>query len=405
MMSHKSKSITKIEILILTALLITPLFTFQESMALIFAEERAYINTSSTLTPWYIKGIKDFFFMSIVLICFLKIIETLSVKLNTVYFIAAILLLILLPAYYYHSDTLIYLSGIRWLMPLILIAFLFGNINKELSQKMGTILFYLFILHFTVQLIQFFFSYGYYGLNSIGLSKRNTGIFYIPSTSAVFALITLFFSKYYMKKNLEKKIFFLIPISILLTASGTGVGVYIIFFVIYYLKNYYLKFLPLILIILGLALLLLLDYFPGRTGLVEQSLGPRYLHLKEAIIHATFLPQYFGYGTSTAELIKNKYSFNLTLPMTDSFYASYIINLGIINTLLLMTVLVILLFKFVKSQNKEKLIFLSICSLIALTTSITESYPMNLIFSVLVAYYIDPGDEKEQYSDKQLLHK
>ena len=70
MMSHKSKSITKIEILILTALLITPLFTFQESMALIFAEERAYINTSSTLTPWYIKGIKDFFFMSIVLICF-----------------------------------------------------------------------------------------------------------------------------------------------------------------------------------------------------------------------------------------------------------------------------------------------------------------------------------------------
>ena len=405
MMSHNSKSITKIEILILTALLITPLFTLQESMALMFAEERVYVNTSSTLTPWYIKGIKDFFFMSIILICFLKIIETLSVKLNTVYFIAAILLLILLPAYYYHSNTLIYLSGIRWLMPLILIAFLFGNINKELLQKMGTILFYLFILHFTVQLIQFFFSYGYYGLNSIGLSKRNTGIFYIPSSSAVFSLITLFFSKYYMKKNYEKKISFLIPISILLTASGTGVGVYIIFFVIYYLKNYYLKFLPLILIFLGLALLLLLDYFPGRAGLVEQSLGPRYLHLKEAIIHATFLPQYFGYGTSTAELINNKYSYNLILPMTDSFYASYIINLGIINTLLLMTVLIILLFKFVQSQNKEKLIFLSICSLIALTTSITESYPMNLIFSVLVAYYVDPRDEKEQYSDKQLLHK
>ena len=404
-MSHKSKSITKIEILILTALLITPLFTLQESMALMFSEQRVYINTSSTLTPWYIKGIKDFFFMSIILICFLKIIETLSVKLNTVYFIAVILLLILLPAYYYHSDTLIYLSGIRWLMPLILIAFLFGNINKELLQKMGTILFYLFILHFTVQLIQFFFSYGYYGLNSIGLSKRNTGIFYIPSTSAVLSLITLFFSKYYMKKNYEKKISFLIPISILLTASGTGVGVYIIFFVIYYLKNYYLRFLPIILIFLGLALLLLLDYFPGRAGLVEQSLGPRYLHLKEAIIHATVLPQYFGYGTSTAELINNKYSYNLILPMTDSFYASYIINLGIINTLLLMTVLIILLFKFVQSQNKEKLIFLSICSLIALTTSITESYPMNLIFSVLVAYYVDPRDEKEQYSDKQLLHK
>ena len=70
-----------------------------------------------------------------------------------------------------------------------------------------------------------------------------------------------------------------------------------------------------------------------------------------------------------------------------------------------MAVLIILLFQFVQSQNKEKLIFLSICSLIALTTSITESYPMNLIFSVLVAYYIDPRDEKEQYSDRKLLNK
>ncbi len=405
MISQKTKSITLTEALILTVLIFTPIFTLQESLALIHPEQRAYINTSSTLTPWYIKGIKDLFFISIILVSFLKIIETLSIQKNTIYFIVAILLLILIPAYYFHSNTLIYLSGIRWLIPFILIAFLFNHINDELLQKMGTILFYLFILHFVMQLIQFFFSYGYYGQNSFGLSKRNTGIFYIPSTAAVFTLMTLFFSKYYMKKNLEKKLFFLIPISILLTASGTGVGVYIIFFVIYYLKNHYLRFLPIILIFSGLVILFLLDYFPGRTGLVEQSFGPRYLHLKQAIMHATLLPEYFGYGTSTAELISNKNNYDFILPMTDSFYASYIINLGIINTILLIFILILLFFKFVYSQDKQKLIFLSICSLIALTTSITESFPMNLIFSVMIAYYIDPKNNNEQYSDKTLSHK
>ena len=144
MISQKVKSITLTEALILTALIFTPIFTFQESLALILPEQRAYINTSSTLTPWYIKGIKDFFFISIILVSFLKIIETLSIKKN---FIAAILLLVLIPAYYFHSSTLIYMSGIRWLIPFILIAFLFDHINEELLQKMGTILFYLFILH------------------------------------------------------------------------------------------------------------------------------------------------------------------------------------------------------------------------------------------------------------------
>ena len=71
-------------------------FTFQESISLILPEGRAYINTSSTITHMYIKGIKDLFFISIILICFLKIIDTLSIRYSTAYFLMAIFLLILL---------------------------------------------------------------------------------------------------------------------------------------------------------------------------------------------------------------------------------------------------------------------------------------------------------------------
>jgi hypothetical protein len=405
MISQKTKSITIVEALILIALISTPIFTFQESISLILPEGRAYINTSSTITHMYIKGIKDLFFISIILICFLKIIDTLSIRYSTAYFLMAIFLLILLPAYYCHSHTLVYLAGVRWLLPFILIAFLFGHIDKELLERIGTILFYLFIFHFIFQVIQFIFSYGYFGLNSIGLSKRSPGIFYIPSTAAVFSIITLFFSKFYMRKNLEKKIFYLIPISILLTSSGTGVAVYIFFFVVYYIQNNYLKLLPIILVFSGIVLLIVLDYFPGRTGLVEQSLGPRYVHLKQALIHATFLPQYFGYGTSTIDLINNKFNTGLILPMTDSFLASFLVNLGIINTLLVTTLLTVIFFKLVYSQDKEMLIFLIIFSLIALTTSITESYPVNLLFSVLVAYYVDPKNYNERRPNKSVLNK
>ena len=392
----KDRSITSIEFLILLALLLTPIFTIQESLALIFLDQRQQINTSNTITSTYIKALKDLFFIIIILMSFLIIAQSLSVKRNTLRFLGVILFLILLPAYYYHTNILVYLSGIRWLLPFILAAFLFGHIDRNLLQKMGTIMFYIFIAHFLIQILQFLFSYGYYGLNSFGLSGRNPGIFYVPSTAAVFVLMVLFFSKFYMKKSLEKKISYLIPISILLTASGTGVGVYIIFFTVYYLRGKYIRFMPVILIFIGITLLLVLDYYPGRSGLVEDSLGARYMHVKEALVHATLLPEYFGYGTATAELINNKFNSGFILPRTDSFYASLIVNLGLINFSLIVIGLFILFVRLTGSHDKGKLIFFMICSSIALTTSITESYPMNLILAVHIAYYLNPKEQNKR---------
>ncbi len=393
---NKTSSLNSIGFLILLALIITPIFTIQESLALISVDQRNQINTSNTITPVYIKALKDLFFITIILMSFLIIAQSLTVKRDTLRFLGVIFFLILLPAYYYHTNILVYLSGIRWLLPFILAAFLFGHIDRDLLQKMGTVMFYIFIIHFSIQITQFLFSYGYFGLNAFGLSGRNPGIFYVPSTAAVFVIMVLFFSKYYMKKSLEKKISYLIPISILLTASGTGVGVYIIFFTIYYLRENYIRFMPVILIFIGITLLFILNYFPGRSGLVEDSLGARYVHFKEALFHATLLPEYFGYGTATAELIRNKFNYEFLLPRTDSFYASLIVNLGLINFLLVVLGLFILFVNITVSQDKEKLILFIICSLIAVTTSITESYPMNLIFSVLIAYHFNPKEQNER---------
>ncbi len=397
MILNKTSSATRIEKLILLVLILTPIFSFQESLALLMEGRRGLVNTSNILTSVYIKGLKDLFFILIILISLLMIIEKLSIKRVTVVFLGFILVFILLPAYYYHSNVLIYLSGIRWIMPFILAAFLVSHVDKELIIKIGTIIFYLFIIHFIIQIIQLFFSYGYFGLNTFGLSSRNPGIFYIPSTAAVFAVLVLFFSKYYMRKEFERKIFYLIPISIFLTASGTGIGIYIIFMTIYYLKKSLLPFVPIFLIFVGIILLLSLDSLSGRSGLVENSLGVRLEIFIDVLLNATYLPQHFGYGTATGELIVNKFNLNIPMISTESWYASSIVNLGLINSLLILLTQLILFVVLTISKDKEKLLFLIIYSLVAITTSITESYPLNLILSVLLAYYIKPKNINDRF--------
>ena len=241
-----------------------------------------------------------------------------------------------------------------------------------------------------MQIIQLFFSYGYFGLNSIGLSSRNPGIFYVPSTAATFTIIVLFFCNYYMKESLQNKIFYLIPISIFLTASGTGIGIYFIFMIIYYLKNNYLPYLPIIIISTAILLILSLDLLSGRAGLVEESLGIRFEHFQKALISGHYLPRDFGYGTATAELIMNKFNLDLNMIITHSWYASSIVNLGLVNSIFILIGIFIIFVLLTKSQDKEKLLFLTIYALFALTTPIAESYPANLIFAVLLAYYIKP---------------
>jgi len=275
-------------------------------------------------------------------------------------------------------------------MPFILAAFLINRIDKELLYKIGTIMFYLFIIQFIMQIIQLFFSYGYFGLNALGLSSRNPGLFYIPSTAAVFAIIVLFFCQHYMKRNLQKKIFYLIPVSIFLTASGTGIGIYVIFMLVYYLRNTFLPYLPIIFISSAIALFLSLDLLTGRSGLVEESLGIRFEHFKKALISSHYLPQDFGYGTATAELIMNKFGFYFNMIITHSWYASSIVNLGLVNSIFILIGIFIIFVLLTKSQDKEKLLFLTIYAMFALTTPIAESYPANLIFAVLLAYYIKP---------------
>jgi hypothetical protein len=146
-------------------------------------------------------------------------------------------------------------------------------LNINVLKRIGVILFFVFIVHFGFQILQLFFAGGWFGLNSFGLSARNPGIFFIPSTASFFSIIVLFFSMFYIENVKFKKIIFtLIPISVLLTASGTGVAVYIVCFGLYILDKKMYVFLPILSIFSFIFFFFFVDLITGRSGLNHLAL-------------------------------------------------------------------------------------------------------------------------------------
>ncbi len=374
-----------IDKLILIMLFLTPLFSFQEFLALIYG---GVVNNSTALTSPYIKGIKDLFFVSIVFSAILLILKIKKINIILLSMIAGIGFFVIIPAYYNHDNILIFFAGLRWFFPFVLALFLIGNVKQELLCKIGKILFWLFILHFSIQIIQLFISDPWFGITVFGLSARNPGIFFIPSTAAVFVILVLFFSKFYMSNKLSNNINLLIPVSILLTASGTGIVAYLVFTTVFHFNDKYSRIMPLFLLVLASFLIIYIDALSGRAGLLEDSFGQRIEMFEDVFNSATWLPSYFGYGTSTGYLIQNHYGFNFEMIPTDSWFASVVVNLGMLNFIAIILLVASTLFYLFIFRSKERLLFLLMYCLIGMTTVFTESYPVNLLFSVLLGYYL-----------------
>ena len=371
--------------IMLSLLLLTPIFSIQESLALIFG---GIVNNSTALTPVYIKIIKDLGFVLMILIGFVGILKLRSI--SKVGFLSLLyIILILSTAFLYKNNLLLFLAGIRWLMPIVLMIFIIPYINQNLLSRIAKILVFLFIFHFIFQIIQLFFAGGWFGLNALGLSARNPGMFFIPSTSAFFTILVLFFTMFYLQNSsLRKFVFIFSPISLLLTASGSGVAVYIVIMSLYLLKLKYFKLLPLLSLVLFLIIIYTIEDITGRVGLLEESFGVRIKIFFDVINDSKIFSQSLGFGTSTGYLIANEYGLDFNMTSTDSTYSSIIVNLGLVSFFIVILILLLSLIIAWLNNNKEILIFIMIYGLFSATTSILEAYPMNLLFAILMAYYL-----------------
>jgi hypothetical protein len=364
---------------------LTPIFSLQESLGLIFG---GLINNSTALTPVYIKGIKDLIFFLIFLIFFFQLLIVPKLS-KFSFFLLVYIFSILFVGLVFHKELIIFLSGVRWLFPVILLPVFVKYIDINILHRIGGIIFFIFLNHFVFQILQLFYAGGWFGLNSFGLSARNPGIFFIPSTAAFFSIIVLFFATFYVENlKYRKVLFFLVPLSVLLTASGTGVAVYIVCFGLYIINKKMYIFLPIFSVMAFLFFFFFVDVLTGRTGLIEASFGVRVEIFFNLLNNANLFSNNLGFGTSTGYLIANEYGLDFDMTSTESTYASILVNLGSINFIFLVLLITIFIVIFWVRKNKEMLIFSLIFALFGATSSVLEAYPMNLLFSILLGYYI-----------------
>ena len=377
---------TTIEKLILLAILLTPLYSYGDVL-LYFTNFD--INLGRTNTPIWIKLIKDvlmilIFFLSVVLLLKRKKIPN---QFFIVFFILGVSVYSIIHSFY---STFGFLLGVRWLLPVALSFFLLGILDNIFLFKVAKILIWIFFVHFAVQVAQLFMSTNWYGINFLNLSLRNTGIFFVPNTSAFFSILVLYFMFYYTVHSKVKIItLILIPISIIFTASGTGVIVYITIYAIRLFKRFGVSNLLFVLLPILVAFSIpILDFVTGRVGVVQLSFGTRYEIFKDLMLNSRMFSEDFGFGTASAYLLSNYIDGrNIGIP-TESLFSSIIVNLGTLPFLLFVSTLFTVLLKTFYMRSHDVFLFVVIYTMFGMTSPVLEVFPANLIMAVILSIYL-----------------
>jgi len=393
-----------IPLIILLALILTPIFTINEAVSFILGSVQNRADTNIL-----IKLSKDFLFILLIMLGFFRILQNKKSSINIIFLLFFILLFGSLIISYLHSTHLIILiAGVRWTIPLLLIIVLLKYIDKRLQTKISKILIYLFFIAFIFQIIEFLYMPPLWGQNALGLSKRNPGFFAQNNTMAFFTLIVFYYSLVFKtSKKLSNITYTLVPLSIYLTSSGTGVvvlGIMYIYLIYSKIKDTFLRasFFILLSGLLG-VFLYMLPILTNRGNVYQSILARVSIFFRSFNLDNLFLSSYFGLATNTGILMNHKFSLVSTeFFIADSTLTSIVANIGIIA----LAVFLYIIF-YVRSKSLEFALFLIVFGLFSITTIIMEAYPMNLLFAINIAYFYKIKKDKEwkKYENNKLNRK
>lgn len=241
---------------------------------------------------------------------------------------SSLLIFILLFTIVYSSPSvmpIVLISGILSFLP---ITALYCKVEHAqlLVKTLTPILVALVSISLFIQIVQLFLMPPIFGSNEFGLSARNPGIYFSPSSMAFLSIITAI---YYISQGGRNKIFTygMTPLSIFLTASGSGV-ISILFM---YLINFGKKvphFTILTFFLISPFFYIFLPVMTGREDILT-SLTGRFLILTNNIEIRAFSPN-FGEATNLAV--------NLTTSgiIADSMITALIHNVGYVATTMIL---------------------------------------------------------------------
>lgn len=367
-------------------LIITPIFNLQELLLLMRGELET---VSQVAGNYFIKFAKDIGYLSLLLIgadFYLRRTDYWIASFFFVFFSAVALSFLISVA---SVGVMVAVSGLRWAVPVLLIAVLQGFPWRSGFERLSGLLFYLGLANFAVQLFELFTMPHWYGTNLLGLPGRVPGFFLLPNTCAFFAVTVYALVAFDPAAGRARRGVATLALftSVLLTQSGTGIVAFTICAVYRYSNTVSGKLLWYATLLAIPVLVLSLGTLTGRGDdyLVESG-GKRLSILRDVVVNSTPVSIEFGKYTNTGNLLLSLDSPQEEVLATDSTVASVIGNTGWFGAIALLGLFLRYLYLFYRSGCRRGIAIMLSYAIFSLTTIVFEAFPMNLILAVALAY-------------------
>jgi hypothetical protein len=368
-----------IQQLIIVMLFLTPIYNYGEIIA--YSTGNVLSDNPNLSTPIYIKLLKDFFFILIILITSIEIIIN-KVANKLFLFLVPLLVTVSIAILINKNGIFSIASGIKWILPIVLIFFLFDKIDDLFLTRISKILYKLLYLHLTIQIFQLFYMPTFWGASSFGLSIRNPGLFSMPSTASFFAILVIYFNFFYSNLN-KKTLLILGTLSVILTRSGAGIAALLLFYIYYFVPKRFYKLLYILMPFLLVFFPIIIIFLTGRDDVISGSGMIRVFLFMDILTNVNLFSTNFGLATNNASLLGEQ----TNTISTDSAISMILANFGLIPFILFLFFYFSWIYVIFYNKNKELVCFSLVFSVFALTSSLTESFPGNILFAVLFAHY------------------
>lgn len=374
-----------IEIIIIILIVLIPLININEIKMHFGITERGG-------NAFLIKLIKDLGFIILFFLSILRIFHKSAPKYILLPLLSIIYLICISVFLSMSEDYIVLISGIRWILPLILLFLLKDCITLSMMNKFAKFLYFMLYINLLFQIYEAFNMPPYHGISYLGLSARVPGLFSHAHSCGCFICLCYYMCiEYYPNKPFKHIWNLSVFTSVFLAMSSTGIIVWAaLSFLLIVRKSPNLKIYTLIIPIIGAITYKYADIIIGRSlGSSESSIGTRTGFLTDLFFNANFFSSTFGWSTHTIMQLKSKGI------ASDAFYGSIIANLGLIPFFILCITITILLIKGYSENNTALLGYILLFSLCGVSSIIWEIYPCNLFFSIIGAFLLSNSKAHE----------
>lgn len=374
-------------VIILVAILLTPVFSAAELYEILQGGGK---NVGVAVSPIYVKALKDVALVLLVLLGVVIAIRRGRIFSNAplyLFFFAALLAII---ASVRAVPPVIILAGLRYLLPLVAVLFIWRAIDDSLQIKIAKLLHLLLLGAVALQLLQMVFLPPVWGVGFMGLNLRNPGYFIVPQTMAAFACFTAYYIYTFLQRTIWRRfvIFGITPLSVALTASAGGLAALVSLYFVWFYFAIKERYVPVYMFVFAVAVLILtLPTLVGREN-IYVSLQERIRIFQSALTISDIVASTkFGIATNTGVTLLKTFDYvdlgsgAEDVLIVDSTITSLSINIGLVSISLFL-----LAWFSISSYTRQYVGFIAIFMVFVLVKVIFEAFPLNLLMAVNFIY-------------------